>query len=234
MPMPTLPDRRTLLALAMTLGLLLPALAARAQEEHTHAPIAPAETPAAVDAHSAHGAGEHRAELIPKLEDPDQRREAMLSALWVLIIFFVLLAVLYPTAWKNVLAGLKKREERIRKDIADAEAARLRAEATLRQYTEQIAAAERAVQDMLARATVDGEKIAATLKAQAQKEAEEIRDRANRDIEAARDQALTEIYQRTAELATSIAEKIIRRNLNPADQRDLVNQTLEQLQTVAR
>ena len=48
----------------------------------------------------------------------------MLSALWVVIIFVVMLMILYPTAWRNVLEGLKKREERIRKDIAEAEAAR--------------------------------------------------------------------------------------------------------------
>ena len=33
-------------------------------------------------------------------------------------------------------------------------------------------------------------------------------------------------------LATDVAEKILRRNLNPDDQRDLVNRSLEQLQTL--
>src|SRR5687767_7794024 len=73
---------------------------------------------------------------------PPLTRETFMSALWVVIIFLVLLAVLYPTAWKNVLKGLKAREERIRKDIADAEAARARAEETLRTYNAQLAAAE--------------------------------------------------------------------------------------------
>ena len=33
-------------------------------------------------------------------------------------------------------------------------------------------------------------------------------------------------------LATSVAEKILRRNLNPDDQRDLVNQSLAEISTV--
>ena len=49
-----------------------------------------------------------------------------------------------------------------------------------------------------------------------------------------KNQALAEVYEKTADLATSVAEKIIRRNLNPEDQRDLVARSLEQLQTVSK
>jgi F-type H+-transporting ATPase subunit b len=66
----------------------------------------------------------------------------------------------------------------------------------------------------------------------AQAEAEEIRERSTKEIEAARDAALRDIYAKTADLATSVAEKIIRRSLNAADQQDLVRQSLEQLQEV--
>ena len=62
-----------------------------------------------------------------------------MSAVWTLIIFLILLGILYKGAWKNVLAGLKGREERIRNDIAQAEAARAKAEATLKEYNAQLA-----------------------------------------------------------------------------------------------
>ena len=133
-----------------------------------------------------------------------------------------------------MLAGLKKREERIRKDIADAEAARARAEATLRDYTSQLATAENKVRDMIAKATADGERVAATIRTHAQQEAEEIKERATRDIEAAREQAKQEIHSYAATLSTSIAEKILRRSLNADDQRELVNRSLEQLQTIGK
>jgi F-type H+-transporting ATPase subunit b len=152
------------------------------------------------------------------------------EAAWIVIIFLILLAILYPTAWKQVLAGLKAREDRIRKDIADAEAARTQAETSLREYTAQLSTAEQKVRDMLANATTEGERIATTIRMQAQQESEAIKDRAMKEIDSARRQALQEIYAQTAELSTSIAAKILRRNLNADDQRDLVNQSLEQLQ----
>src|SRR5258706_9936280 len=145
-----------------------------------------------------------------------------------------LVGLLYKTAWKNVLAGLKAREERIRKDISDAEAARARAEGTLREYNAQLATAEAKVREMISAAVAEGERISTQIKMQAQQEAEANKDRATREIETAKKQAIQEIYAEAANLSTTIAEKILRRNLNAEDQRDLVNRSLEQLQGVAK
>ena len=65
----------------------------------------------------------------------DVNTSNMVAAIWVLSIFIILAVVLYRTAWKNVLAGLKGREARIRNDIAQAEATRAKAEATLKDYS---------------------------------------------------------------------------------------------------
>ncbi len=161
-------------------------------------------------------------------------REALIPAVTTLIVFALLLAVLGKYAWGPIASGLKDREDRIRRDIADAEASRTRAEATLRQYNEQLATAEGQIRDMLAKATADGERIATNLRMQAQQESEEIKNRATREIEAAKNQALSEVYEQTAHLATSVAEKILRRNLNAEDQRDLVSRSLEQVQTIGK
>jgi F-type H+-transporting ATPase subunit b len=178
--------------------------------------------------HDTHTAIDDRLVPIPP------SRETIVSAVWVIVIFVVMLAILYPTAWKNVLAGLKKREERIRRDIADAEASRAKAETTLREYNQQLATAENKIRDMLAKAQADGERIATNLRTQAQTESEEIKNRANREIEAAKNQALAEVYEQTANLATNVAEKILRRNLNADDQRDLVGRSLEQVGTIGK
>ncbi|HET6247459.1 MAG TPA: F0F1 ATP synthase subunit B [Tepidisphaeraceae bacterium] len=156
------------------------------------------------------------------------------SAIWTLIIFLILLALLYKTAWKNVAAGLKGREDRIRNDIAQAEEARNKAEATLKDYNARLAVAEARAAEILAKATTDAQALAERIKADADKAASERAERAMRDIKETRDQALREIYEQTAELSTSIAEKILRRSLNANDQRDLVAQSLEQVQNVNR
>ncbi|HLL91094.1 MAG TPA: hypothetical protein VK324_17475, partial [Tepidisphaeraceae bacterium] len=59
---------------------------------------------------------------------------------------------------------------------------------------------------------------------------EEAKERAMKDIDAARKDAVREVYEQTAVLATNVAEKILRRSLNAQDQRDLVDQSLNQLQ----
>ena len=58
--------------------------------------------------------------------------------------------------------------------------------------------------------------------------------RATREIEASKTQAIREIYDQTAELATTVAEKILRRNLNVDDQRDLVTRSLDQMQEISK
>jgi F-type H+-transporting ATPase subunit b len=175
-------------------------------------------------------AEETAAPLMPDPNSPD----TYFQAVWVLIIFVILLAILYPTAWKNVLAGLKAREARIRGDIIDAEETRAKAEATLKEYAAQLATAGDKVRDMLAQAAKDAEGLAGIMKLRAQQEAEEIKERAMQEIETARTAAVADIYQQAASLSTSIAEKILRRNLNVDDQRDLVNQSIEQFSKVGK
>jgi F-type H+-transporting ATPase subunit b len=168
-------------------------------------------------------------DLIP---NPPISGQSVTAAIWTIAIFLILLIILYPTAWKQVLAGLKAREERIRKDIADAEAARIKAEQTLSQYTAQLATAQQQARETIAQAAAEAEKIATSMKLKAQQEAEEAKEKAIKEIEIAKQAANGEIYDQTATLATSIAEKIIRRTLNANDQRDLVNQSLQQLKNL--
>jgi F-type H+-transporting ATPase subunit b len=154
------------------------------------------------------------------------------SALWILCIFLALLILLGKYAWPNVMAGLTAREMRIRGAIADADAARVKGEETLKEYNKQLTTAATQVRELLSQATVDAEKIASSIKMRAQQEVEEIKEKATAEIESNKKQAIIEVYQHAGNLSTSIAEKILKRNLNADDQRDLVNQSLEQLKSV--
>src|SRR5438270_12138271 len=68
--------------------------------------------------------------------------QGLISGIVTIVVFLVLVAVLGKYAWGPILSGLKAREEKIRKEIADAEATRAKAEATLREYSQQLATAE--------------------------------------------------------------------------------------------
>jgi F-type H+-transporting ATPase subunit b len=160
--------------------------------------------------------------------------EQLITSITTLLVFLLLVFILAKFAWKPILAGLKGREDKIRKDIADAEEARKNAEATLREYTEQLRNAESRIRDTLAKAQADGEKLATTIRMQAQQEAEEIKEKAQREIEGTKNLALQEIYDKAADLSTSIAEKIIRRNLNAQDQQEIVRASLAEFQSVSK
>ena len=176
------------------------------------------------------GDGHHGDEVEPSLLRGTA--EGIFTAITTLIVFLVLVAVLGKFAWGPIATGLKAREDKIRQDIAEAEAARARSEATLREYQAQLATAEQKVRDLLAKANADAEQIATGIRMRAQQDAEETKEKATREIDAARRDAVRQVHEQAAVLATSVAEKILRRNLNPDDQRDLVAASLDQLQTV--
>lgn len=189
----------------------------------------PAEHNAAVSEHgddAEHGDDDAEASL---LRPP---AEGVATAITTLIVFLGLVAILGKYAWGPIATGLKAREDKIRQDIAEAEAARARSEATLREYQAQLATAEQKVRDLLAKATADAEQIATGVRARAQQDAEESKERATREIDAARKDAVRQVHEQAALLATNVAEKILRRNLNPDDQRDLVTASLDQLELV--
>src|SRR4051812_30966416 len=184
------------IVLALMIGsalLLLPATRSLAQhEEH------PAAAPTGAGEAAPHGAGAHEAVPLLPATGAEAKEYFLGPAIWTLVIFVIMLAILYPTAWKNVLAGLKTREERIRSDIAEAEASRAKAEATLREYNAQLAAAEERGRQILAAATADAEKLATSIRMKAQADSEEIKERAQKDIEATRDQAMRDFKEYAA------------------------------------
>src|SRR3954452_18150864 len=97
--------RRMIVVAVLMLGWVVPGKLLAQHDTGAH----PQSEIAAHTAESAHGGGEHEGSLLPPVTGPGLR-DTLLSALWVVIIFVVMLMILYPTAWRNVLEGLKKRE----------------------------------------------------------------------------------------------------------------------------
>jgi F-type H+-transporting ATPase subunit b len=159
-------------------------------------------------------------------------RESFITAATTLIVFILLVVVLGKYAWGPIAKGLQDREDKIRRDIEEAEAARARAEATQRDYAAQLATAEAKVRELLAKANVDAEQIAQSVRTRAQQEAQDIKENATKEIHSAEREAIRHVHEQAAVLSTRIAEKILRRNLSVDDQRELVQESLEQLQTV--
>ena len=215
----------TLVLLAALAPLALAATTARAAgaEEHGTSHV---DTTKAEAAESKGGHGEEEPNLLRPAN------ESLITALTTLIVFAVLVAVLGKVAWGPIAKGLQEREDKIRRDIEEAEAARARAEATQRDYAAQLATAEAKVRELLAKATADAEQVSAGIRTRAQEEAQVLKENATKEIHSAQREAVRQVHEQAAVLSTRIAEKILRRNLNVDDQRELVRESLEQLQTV--
>lgn len=150
-------------------------------------------------------------------------------ALWSLVTFLIMLAILSKFVWPPLQSGLNDRERGIRQDIADAEANRLKSEALVAEREAKLATVHEEVREMIAEARRDSERLKQEILAAAQKDAESTRQRAIADIERSRDQALTELFDFVSNNVVGATERVIGRSLNESDHDRLVKQALSEM-----
>ena len=177
----------------------LPSLAWAAQEEH--APLKP----------------------MPSVD------EGLITGITAIVVFAIVFAVLAVKVWPVISKALDERAGKIRGEIEAAELAQKQAKAALEQYEKNLAEARAEAQKMLDQARAQQQAISAELKAKADVELTQMRERARKDIDSAKRAALNEIYEESARLATSIAGKILQREVTPGDQSRLVEESLREL-----
>jgi F-type H+-transporting ATPase subunit b len=156
-------------------------------------------------------------------------RPALDLSIWTLVVFGILLFVLGRFAWKPMLEGLRRREEGIRNAIREAEETRAEAHRLRDQLQGEVNNAHLKVREILDDARRDAERTTQDMVAKTRAEIQTERDRLRREIGNARDQALQEIWQQSAQLATLISAKAIRKKLAPDDHRRLVDEALGEL-----
>jgi F-type H+-transporting ATPase subunit b len=151
------------------------------------------------------------------------------SAIWNLFIFMLTLLILGVFVWPQILAGLQVREDKIQSELAGAEKANAEAKATLANYQSQLSDAQVKIQEMMAEARANAERIGAGIVEQAKSDADGQRVRALADIESAKSVAISELAGETSNLAMSLARQVVGRELNPQDHAELIRQALERL-----
>ncbi len=170
----------------------------------------------------SHGSGEHA-------ESPGILSFDLGSAIWNLIIFLLVLAILSKFVWPGILGGLQAREDKIRGDLESAESANAKAQSLLGEYQKKLDEAAVQVQTMLAEARRDAEASGQRIVADAKAEADRQRERAVADIETAKKVAMADLAGSTADLAMNVARSVVGRELRAEDHADLVRQSLDRL-----
>ena len=176
---------------------------------------------AVVSAVAAEVAGAESNATNPLTFDPD-------LAWFTLIVFVVLLLVLTKFAWKPLLAGLERREQTIANMIEEAKRNHDAAAQKLQAYEQKLAAATAEVQNVMAQARRDATAAGEQLISEAREEAHRERQRALAEIEAAKNAAVQQIANQSANLAFTLARKLIHKELKPEDHTALIRESLEQ------
>lgn len=179
------------------------------------------------DDHAKHEIDPTHSNMTDVGEDPAEWRSE--KAIATLIVFGLLLLGLSAVAWKPIAAGLEKRERDIATNIKNAEQAAKDAAAKLVEYEAKLAAAAQEAQQIVADARKDAESAGQRLLASAQEEAARQRDRAVADIESAKRVALNELAQQSTEVAMTLAQRIVGREVKAGDHQGMIQDMLKQL-----
>jgi F-type H+-transporting ATPase subunit b len=155
------------------------------------------------------------------------------NILWSLLTFFAVLVVLGKFAWRPILSALQKREDFIRDSLAHAKRDRDEAERRLKEYSDKIVAARSEATAIVDEGRRDGDVIRQKLEEDGKVEAKAILERARREIQIATDSAVKELYSLSAKLATDVAAKIIRKELNPREHERLIEESISELEAAA-
>jgi F-type H+-transporting ATPase subunit b len=227
--MPRLPKLAPgLAALALALSPAVgPAAPRPAAAQESHEPKAKAGAAHAVEStleKIEHAEAAHEAPGEPNILEPQPA-----LAVWTVAVFLGLLFVLGKFAWKPLLAALHQREEHLEHVLHETERARNESEKLLAEHRSRLAAAEEQIRSLLDEGRKSAQAAGDEIVRKAQAEAEASKVRAERDIGNARDQALSEIWSKTADLAVSVAGKVLDKSLTPEDHNRLVESAIREL-----
>ena len=129
----------------------------------------------------------------------------------------------------KIKAILGQRREAADREITDAEAAKAEAMAIKETYEQNMKEARAKADDILMNAQRSAASRSEEIISQAQQQAAQIKSKASSDIEMEKKKAINDAKNEISGLAMAIAGKVVERELNTADQSDLIDRFIEEL-----
>ena len=150
---------------------------------------------------------------------------ALFTLLNTLTIYFVAKKFLF----KPVMKMIRDRQEEIDDMYASADKTCSDAEAMADEYRQKLSAATETSERMVKEAVERGQRREEEIIRSANEEAYAIRQKASADIAQEKKKAINDAKDEISEMAMAIAEKVVGRTLNEADQASLVDHFIEEL-----
>jgi F-type H+-transporting ATPase subunit b len=173
------------------------------------------------------------ASAAPLLAQAHEEKPGLLTVntgltFWTILIFLVVLAILSKFAFPKILGAVEERERHLA-DLAEAaEKDRAEAAALVEEHRRLVEETRGRVQEALNESRSTAERMRAELMEQARREHDDLLARARSEIAAERAATLEQVRRDAVDVAMAAAEKLVRRNLDSADNRRLVEEYLAQ------
>ena len=151
------------------------------------------------------------------------------TALFTLLNFLLVFFVGKKFLWKPVMQMIQDRQKEIDDMYTEADTSRNNAKALEQEYKEKLSAAtetgERIVKEAVARGQSREEEIIRN----ANQEASSILEKASRDIAQEKKKAINDAKNEISGLAVAIAGKVMERQINEDDQKQLIDRFIDEL-----
>ncbi|HET6875366.1 MAG TPA: F0F1 ATP synthase subunit B [Acidimicrobiales bacterium] len=146
-----------------------------------------------------------------------------------LVAFLIVVGVLAKWVLPPINARMEERQAAIRQALADAEEAKRRSAEAEEEYKRIIGEARTQARSVVEEANKMAEQARAERRQQAEAEYERIVGSASADIEAQARRAQEELRQQAADLAITVAERVLGEGIDRQAQANLINRTIDEV-----
>ena len=151
------------------------------------------------------------------------------TALFTLANTVALFLVLKKFLFKPVMKMIEERQQEIDSMYKDAGDAKEQAQAMQAEYQEKLSAAQETSERLVKEAVARGQHREEEIIRQANQEASAILDKASSDIALEKKKAINDAKDEISDIALAIAGKVVGRELNGADQSELIDHFINEL-----
>ena len=148
---------------------------------------------------------------------------------WSLVSFGLLFFLLKKFAFPPILNALEEREKKIRSDIEDSERIKEEAQEIKKELEEALKAAHDKAETIVQLAHDESKKFREKNLQETEAKVRQIQKDAEQEIQSSRTKLLQEIRSYTAALTIASTEKFLKKSLDDADKKRLVEESIEQV-----
>jgi F-type H+-transporting ATPase subunit b len=155
------------------------------------------------------------------------------TLIFELIAFVIVLGVIGWKVLPILNKALTERQEQIRGELEAADQAKADAEEADAERRSELEEARRHAREIVAQANATAEQVVSSSQARAQTEYDRIVSAADVEIAAARQAAVQDVTARVGEIVLAAAERVIGREIQAADNQDLIDEAVAAISAAA-